>query len=690
MPDGPEVAEPRWLRVVVVGAALALASFGGVGLVLADLGYFRLWLVVLLGVPALLTLFGLVNPVLRVGGEVADRDTTTLERICARVALAIAALNVLWHGLNASQHAQINRDGGLYLNAGKWISSHGTLNLEPLVGPFAHNDAVVVTSTHMQLRGSHLEFDLSHMLPALLAEAHSVGGNRFMFLLVPFVSGFALLAFYLLASRLIQHPVAALGAMVTLSLLMPQVSFSRDSTTEIPLQLMLFTAVWLLCDPRTARAPGSAFTVGVLLGLAPAMHLESLVFLLGLPLVLTLLWLHTRRLDRPEMKRGIRSALGGVGVGLFITAFDLVRWNRAYLSRVDNDLVRLAVLAMLALLVAFVTVRIVRRPRVFARVQQLRPNGAIVAGILVAVAGFAAWLVRPSAEKSRGGRSDVVAYVQRIEHLGLDPTRRYAELSLRWVSWYVGPLTLTVAIVAAALLAVALVRGGARLPVKVATLMFTPGVLLFLWRPTIAPDQIYAARRFLPGVFPAVILLVFGALYLFTRGTGSTYASQRFSIAIVVGAIVVATPFVPIHHVSRMSEQRGMFSAITRTCDTLPDDSAVVMIPEITSTAYLNVPQTLRGFCNVPVAVMKAPVRYRALYHLAIDWKAQGKQLWVVTEFAQTIRQSLPLARVHSAPRKRDPHMLEQTLTRRPSHYRPDSFQLSTAAVPLPVTRPPS
>src|SRR5689334_544533 len=99
MPDGRGVTEPRWLRVVVVAGALAVTSFGGVGLLLADLGWFRWWLTLLLGVPLLLFLFALVNPVLRVGGEVADRDTTTLERTCARVALAIAGLSTLWNCL---------------------------------------------------------------------------------------------------------------------------------------------------------------------------------------------------------------------------------------------------------------------------------------------------------------------------------------------------------------------------------------------------------------------------------------------------------------------------------------------------------------------------------------------------------------------------------------------------------------
>jgi hypothetical protein len=256
-------------------------------------------------------------------------------------------------------------------------------------------------------------------------------------------------------------------------------------------------------------------------------------------------------------------------------------------------------------------------------------------------------------------------------------------------------MTLLIAIVAASLLTVALVRGEARIPVQVATLMLAPATLVFLWRPGITPDQVWAAGRFLPAVFPAMILLTFGVLYHFAVGSGSEFASQRNSIAIVVGAVAVAFPFLTINDVPRMNEQRGQFSAITRTCDTLPSDSAVVLLPEVTSFAYRTVPQTLRGFCNVPVAVMKNPVNIDAVRELADAWEQDGRQLYVVAEYAQTIRQVFPRARVHSAPRKRNPHRLEQTLTRRPSHYRPDSFQLSTAAVPapgepVPANEPPS
>jgi hypothetical protein len=684
MPDGRGVAEPRWMRVVVVGAAVMLTSFGGVGLLLADLGLYRWWLVLPLAVPALLVLFALVNPVLRVGGEVADRDTNTLERTCARIALAIAGLSVLWNGLNASQHAQINRDGGLYLNAGKWISSHGTLNVEPFAGPFAQSNAIVVTSNHMKLEGSHLEFNLPHLLSAVLAEAHSFGGTRLMFLTVPLVSGFALLAFYLLASRVIRHPVAALAAMATLAFVMPQMWFSRDSVTEIPIQLVLFAAVWLLCDPRTLRIRGAAFTVGLLLGSLPAMQTEALVLLAGLPAVFALLWLHCRRRDRDAFRRGFRCAAAGVAVGFLVAALDMIRWNRSWWTEVNDTVVRIVIGEILLGLVAVLVVVLVRRARWLALIDRLRPNGAIVAGLIVAILGFAAWFVRPNVETAHGDRNDIVGNLQRLSQVTVDPTRRYAELTMRWVSWYLGPMTLMLAIIAAALLTVVLVRGDARIPIQVATLMLAPATLVFLWRPAITPDQVWAAGRFLPAVFPAMILLTFGLLYHFAIGSGSEFASQRYSIAIVVGAVAVAFPFITIKDVSRMNEQRGQLSAITRTCDTMPSESAVVMLPEVTSLAYRTVPQTLRGFCNVPVAVMKNPVNIDAVRALASGWKQDGRQLYVVSEYAQTIRQVFPRARVHSSPRKRNPHHLEQTLTRRPSHYRPDSFQLSIAAVPIP------
>ena len=48
--------------------------------------------------------------------------------------------------------------------------------------------------------------------------------------------------------------------------------------------------------------------------------------------------------------------------------------------------------------------------------------------------------------------------MQRLDQLKIEPTRRYAELSVQWISWYVGPLTLVLGIVGIAALAYGFVR----------------------------------------------------------------------------------------------------------------------------------------------------------------------------------------------------------------------------------------
>src|SRR5690348_8405737 len=99
MSDGQPATEPRWLRTIVVGAALAVVSLGGICLVLADLGFYRWWLVLLVAVPVFFVLLALITPGLRVNGEAPARPLTLTERVSARLAVAIAALDVLWNGL---------------------------------------------------------------------------------------------------------------------------------------------------------------------------------------------------------------------------------------------------------------------------------------------------------------------------------------------------------------------------------------------------------------------------------------------------------------------------------------------------------------------------------------------------------------------------------------------------------------
>ena len=287
----------------------------------------------------------------------------------------------------------------------------------------------------------------------------------------------------------------------------------------------------------------------------------------------------------------------------------------------------------------------------------------------------------------------MVAFVQRINGITADPARRYAELSVRWMSWYVGPITVTLAILGAAGLAILLVRGTLRLPVRIATFMLAPPALLYTLRPSITPDQIWATRRFLPVIFPVVILLAWAMICVIAHAQAT---SLRRSFAIVLGLATVVFPVLTIRDVSQMTEQRNLLPIVTNACRIIGPHGAVVMLQgrAPASVAYLSDPQTLRSFCDVPVMIVAKRTRPQTLRTLAARWRDDGRRLFVVDEHAQAIRSVFPTANVRSTGQRHDLHILEQTLTRRPERYAPGPLQvtivheLSIAPVPLPTTNP--
>jgi hypothetical protein len=238
----------------------------------------------------------------------------------------------------------------------------------------------------MSRRGDHLDFTLEHMLPALLAEAQGVGGDRLMFdprsrcSAAPRCSRSTSSRAECSGIR-----IAALGAMLSLGLLMPQVSFSRDSTTEIPMQVLLFTAAWLLCDRRTLVIAGAAFTAGLFLGLLQAIHVDGLAFVVGSAVrrSVRVARNRTRRAGASRMvDRVRRDSARAVGVALGF--FDLVVRSQLYLRTLRTDLVRLSIGAAVAVAVAGLLFAMYRwwsrrASELVPRLQRAQGPGAFVA-----------------------------------------------------------------------------------------------------------------------------------------------------------------------------------------------------------------------------------------------------------------------------------------------------------------------
>jgi len=279
--DVDGVDAPAWLRAVACMLATAVLSFGAVGLVLAINGWFSGWLAFPIGAACTVLLLALMRPAYaRAPRRVRTRGRTA--NLAAVAGLVLIGAVTLWNGAHASEHVLINRDGGAYENAGRWISRTGGLNVKARVGPFATEPSLSFESAAVyETKNGDLQFQFGHFLPALLAEGRELGGDSMMFHVPELLSGVALLSFFVMAWRVFRRPWFAVIATLVFAFVLPQVSFSRDSYSEIPSEVLVFTAIWLLTSERVQPHWRVALGAGLFLGVAESARIDALAHLIG-------------------------------------------------------------------------------------------------------------------------------------------------------------------------------------------------------------------------------------------------------------------------------------------------------------------------------------------------------------------------------------------------------------------------
>jgi hypothetical protein len=654
--------EPRWLRALAFAGGSAVAAFGAVALAAAVAGVYRTYVVFPIGAVVWLALLALARPILGAPGSVDWRA-----HVVAALGVAFVVAVTVWNIRHASQHVLINRDPGAYVNAGRWIALHGNLKVDAAVGPFATQPGLVFSSYGMYANGGVLSFQFAHLGPSLLAMAHDLGGDRLMFASSPALGGGALLAFFVAAWRLLRQPVVALVALVAFGLLLPQISFSRDAFSEIPLQLLLFTALWIFADRRAFRMPRVALVAGLLLGMLQAARIDALVVLLGVPPLFAVMWLLADPRHRGAVARSAGACAIGLVPGVVLGFVDVRLRSHQYLTDLHGQVKTLIAASVASVVVSFVLVAV--GPAIARRVRRIPDWIGWASAALVAVAGFGLWFVRPRAQ-----------HVSR----GAEHTRTYVERSMTWMQWYLGPVLLAAAIVAAALLVRALVRGR-RWQAFAPLALLGPAAAGYLWRPNISTDQIWVMRRYLFSALPLFTLLGFGLVAALVR-----YRPRRLPRALpVAGAVVIAalgivSPARALKPVPKITEQRSYPVALRDACRTTGEHAAIVVLQSTDPRVLLSqwLPQSLRGWCDVPVAVMATtPTSRAALARLAVAWARDGRRLWVVAGADPTSRAVLPTARPEHTRVIVNPHLLENALLHRPGAYNRQQFGLALAPV---------
>jgi hypothetical protein len=668
---------PVWLVRLALILAGAVLCMGSVGLLLADNDKYTAPLAFGLGALVLVGFIALILPALR-----SRHATRRSAHVVAAMGVCFVVAIGVWNSSNVSEHVLINRDPGAYVNTGRWIARHGTLQEQPKAGPFRGPNALHFPDIGMlavKKTPLRLQFHAAHLLPVLLAEGYAVGGNGGLFGIMPWLGAIALLQFFVLAWRLFGHPVFALSALVALGIMLPEVSFSRDAYSEIPTQIFLFAALVLLVDRRLLPHPRVAFGAGLLLGAIQATRIDAGVLLIGLPPLFAIAWLHA---PTDEERRRVRASSVALVAGLIpgcVLGFTdlLARSSRYWHANFDNE--RQLLLLCGASIVASVALVIVG-PWLVRRVSKWRWNEIswVACWVVIAVA-LGAWFIRPEVQPMH---HQLLNALQRGGRLVFPILTAKYETSMWWMSWYLGPITLLAAIVGAGFLVRELLRGR-RLYALGPAFLLVPGTVLFLWYAEAYTDQVWVTRRYLTTAFPLIILLAIGLGALLWR----TRAPLARVVAIVIAIGAVAFPLYTIFPVRSARDEGGYLNAVQDVCRTIGPNADIAVVLNLTAMTSADVredymPQTFRSFCGANVGTLYVGTAHTDLVALARKVAKYNKKLYLVASGRSAISMIAPEAKVIEDATVTNRRLLTQSFNHAPASYETQSFPIVVATLP--------
>jgi hypothetical protein len=255
-----------------------------------------------------------------------------------------------------------------------------------------------------------------------------------------------------------------------------------------------------------------------------------------------------------------------------------------------------------------------------------RVLAASVCGVLVLLCGYAAF-VRPRTEVGRNlppAQPTAVESLQLRAGLESDPLRSYDEQSLIWLTWYLGAAAVALGLLALVLLVWRSLRrqpserdGQQALAVLGFLLLFGASTVLYLWRPSIIPVHYWAMRRFLPVTIPGCCCWRCG----WCRGARPLALAGRRRRG---GSAAGAAGRLPAGPPDRAGV-RPDAGVTERLCAELEPDDAVLLVGG--GTLATGMPQTLRAFCGVPVAVVDTATTLADVTAVADAAQAAGKRL---------------------------------------------------------------
>lgn len=533
-------------------------------------------------------------------------EVTSPTRMAATWSVVVVGLSIIWAGFNAyysSEHIYVDRDPGIYGQAAAWLVDH--TNMQMPKSALLENDPALTQESpgfRTSLRDeSELFTQGTHVLPAMIALVGRVLGIETIYRTNPLISAFAFMAFFSFARLFVKHKWAFI-ATAALAISLPAIYFSRDIYTEMLMLTSVFTAATLFAAASLRpRAHGLWVLAGIVAGSAVMVRIDAFIPVIGIVLA----FITVSMLQTSQRKQYVLSALlflTGFGTTVSLGMLDLYQLSSGYFSDLYS-LLRLELIFLATVLVVGAGLTMLAwRTSILQWLNGLTSGwrAKVVAGGAVLVYAILAtrplWLT-DRVERRHQAVQGLVTGIQVSEGSVIDAYRTYAEMTINWVAWYIGPV---LAICAAIGIYVLLLRAMRSRDIKwlLAALVVLGTGLLYLNKPSITPDQLWASRRLLPVVLPGFALLgVIGLEFIEKRKklplemTPPVLTGVLATLALV-GPLFISFPFL------MKREYVPQVAQVTTFCGLLPKDSVVLWVGVGKDRAL----RPTTNFCNVPTA----------------------------------------------------------------------------------------
>lgn len=549
----------------------------------------------------------------------------------AWVVLGTAAGLGLWAALTHGEHVAVRRDPGAYatyalslarfagvpIDAG--LDAFGLDPGEPFARVSAGANYQVPQVQSGRVTGLQIVPQFLIGTPALLTLGWWTAGWVGLFTVPAVLAAGGLCAFGALALHVLR-PGAAVLATLTLAVSQPVLMTARQTFSEPPSLLYLMSGALVLVIAVRLHVPAGAadhagpapvalvarpWGTGALAALSGALiGANTFVRIDGIreSLLVLVVAIGLTMLRHPAaLPLGLATV---VATGAGVLAAD--PWNSPYVAQQRSQLIPLAVVAGVVLLSWAAARFVVVRSRVIpARGSRLPRTLALAAAgllgaALLALASRPLWLVsrQPS---SLPGANQFVTALQQSQGLPVDPTRTYAEYTLQWLTWWLGPVAVGLAAAGAVVAVATAIAQGVRgrppawSPVLLAGMASS---LLALALPYITPDHPWADRRLVTTTLPTFALLA-AAGVSWAWGTRATAAAPRRRAVAAALALAVVVPAAAATWPLRATRTEvGQPALAAAVCRALPDDAAVIALDHQSRVEWAPV---LRARCDVPI-----------------------------------------------------------------------------------------